>query len=179
MELYAPKLDELGFRQKMLGDPETMSYNKGCGLDMPTYHNDTGCIDFPREAWEDWYARWVHAGPEKFYAYLREGGEFVGEVCLHMTEGPGIYEMGIVLDSAQRGKGYSRPGMALLLGHAFEKLGAREVTNCFQPERVAAMKLHLAAGFQVVKEESGLAHLVLSAGRYTKSSHPSGLGISF
>lgn len=170
MELYVPKLDELVFRQRLLSDPETMSYNKGCGLEMSAYHNDTGCIDFPRENWAGWYARWVGAEPERFYAYLRdaESVAFLGDVCLYRTDGPGIYEMGIVLDSAQRGRGYSREGMALLLEYAFEKLGAREVANCFQPERTAAMRLHLAAGFQIVKEESGLAYFALSADRYTK-----------
>lgn len=171
MELYVPKPDELGFRQKLLSDPETMSYNADCGLDMPTYHNDTGCIDFPEDAWSGWYSRWVHAGPERFYAYLREGGEFVGDVCLYKTGEPGVYEMGIVIDGAQRGRGYSRPGMALLLGHAFEKLGAREVTNCFQPERAAAMKLHLAADFEVVREENGLAYLSLTAEQYARNFH--------
>ncbi len=48
LTLHVPELSELGFRQRLLSDPETMSYNAGCDLGFPGYHNDTGCIDFPR-----------------------------------------------------------------------------------------------------------------------------------
>ena len=51
---YIPRLSELGFRQRLLSDPATMRYNKGYGLSFPGYHNDTGCIDFPREDWDGW-----------------------------------------------------------------------------------------------------------------------------
>ena len=63
LALHVPELGELDFRQKLLSDPESMSYNKGYGLKSPGYHNDTGCIDFPREDWDGWYARWVGAEP--------------------------------------------------------------------------------------------------------------------
>lgn len=168
IELHIPNLSELDFRQRLLSDPESMSYNKGCELDMPTYHNDTGCIDFPREDWDGWYARWVGNEPERFYAYLKdtESGEFVGEVSLYETDGPGVYEMGIVLHSSQRGKGYSREGIRLLLGHAFGELGAKEVTNCFEPTREAALKIHKAAGFRVVREENDLSYLSIKSNSF-------------
>lgn len=163
LALHVPAPGELAFRQKLLSDPATMSYNKGYELGFAGYHKDTGCIDFPEEAWADWYARWVNAGLERFYAYLRqrETGEFLGEVSLHQTEGPGVYEMGIVLHSAQRGKGYSKEGIRLLMDHAFGELGAKKVTNRFEPSREAALSIHKAAGFQVVKEEDGLLRLEL------------------
>lgn len=169
LELHVPGPGELDFRQKLLSDPATMAYNRGYDLGFPAYHNDTGCIDFPQEAWADWYARWVNGGRERFYAYLRdkETGEFLGEVSLREIEGPGVYEMGIVLHSAQRGKGYSKKGLRLLLDHAFGALGARRVTNCFEPSREAALRIHKAAGFQVEKEENGLLHLVLDREAYS------------
>ena len=37
LELYIPKLEDLWFYQKMMSDPETMSYNDPWG----------GCIDLP------------------------------------------------------------------------------------------------------------------------------------
>ena len=162
--LYTPKPEDLWFRQSLLSDPATMSYNKGYELGFPGYHNDTGCIDFPVEDHSGWYARWIGAEPQRFYAYLREKGtgEFLGEVNLHETEGPGVYEMGIVLHSAQRGKGYSKEGIRLLLDYAFEELGARKVTNCFEPSREAALKIHKAAGFRVEKEENGLLYLAIT-----------------
>lgn len=169
LELHVPGPGELDFRQKLLSDLATMAYNRGCGLESPTYHQDTGCIDFPQEAWADWYARWVNGGRERFYAYLRdkETGEFLGEVSLRETEGPGVYEMGIVLHSAQRGKGYSKKGIRLLLDYAFGTLGAEKVTNCFEPSREAALKIHRAVGFRVEKEENGLLYLAVSRETYT------------
>lgn len=165
IELYVPELEDLWFRQKLLGDPATMSYNKGYDLGFAGYHNDTGCIDFPEENWAGWFARWVNAGPERFYAYLRdrESGEFLGEVSLHETEGPGVYEMGIVLHSSQRGKAYSKEGIRLLLRHAFGELGAKKVTNRFEPSRIAALKIHREAGFRVTGEENGLLYLEVTA----------------
>ena len=44
MQLYIPQLDELGFRQALLADPATMSYNKGCGLGFAGYHEDKKLI---------------------------------------------------------------------------------------------------------------------------------------
>lgn len=168
--LYVPKLEELWFRKQLLSDPATMSYNRGYKLDTPTYHNDTGCIDFPEEDWEAWYARWVGTEPSaersRFYAYLRkvETGEFLGEGNLYQTDSPGSYEMGIVLHSAQRGKGYSQEGIRLLLNYAFHEMGAREVTNCFERTRAAALKIHRDAGFRIAKEDNGLVYLTLAAG---------------
>ena len=168
LTLHVPAPEELDFRQKLLSDPESMGYNAGCGLESPGYHNDTGCIDFPREDWDGWYARWVGNEPERFYAYLKdtESGEFVGEVSLYETGGPGVYEMGIVLHSSRRGRGYSSEGVSLLLGHAFGELGAKEVTNCFEPTREAALKIHKAAGFRVVREEGGLLYLSIKSNSF-------------
>ncbi len=161
LEMHVPKLEELWFRQKLLADPASMSYNKGYELGFAGYHNDTGCIDFPEEDWPGWYARWIGTEPQRFYAYLREKetGTFLGEVNLFQLELPGVYEMGIVVYSAYRGKGYSQEGIRLLLEYAFEEMGAKEVTNCFEASRKAALKIHQEAGFQIVKEAEGFLHL--------------------
>lgn len=171
IELYVPETADLWFRRELLSDPETMSYNKGYDLGFPEYHNDTGCIDFPEENWGGWYARWVNAEPERFYAFLRlkETGTLLGEVNLFQTAGLGVYEMGIVLHSVQRGKGYSQTGIRLLLDHAFRKLGAKKVTNCFEKSRKAALRIHRAAGFEVEKEENGLLHLAVTKEAYSRA----------
>lgn len=172
IELYVPERNDLWFRRELLSDPETMAYNRGYELGFPEYHNDTGCIDFPEENWDAWFRKWVHAEPERFYAYLRETetGEFLGEVNLFQTEEPDVYEMGIVLHSARRGKGYAKAGLRLLLEAAFEKLQARKVINCFEESRKAALRVHLAAGFQVKAEEDGLFYLALTREKYRKES---------
>ncbi len=67
--------------------------------------------------------------------------------------------MGIVLDAAHRGKGYSTEALRLLLAEAFDRLGASEVRNDFELERSAALKAHLAAGFRVIGEEDGIVRV--------------------
>lgn len=168
IELYVPEKADLWFRRELLSDPETMSYNKGYDLGFPEYHNDTGCIDFPEENWGGWYARWVNAEPERFYAFLRRklDGAFLGEVNLYRKGPEGWYEMGIVLHAKYRGQGYSKEGIKLLLHYAFESMGAAAVSNEFEPTRNAAWKIHKAAGFEPVSNANGLATLVVTRERY-------------
>ena len=42
LELYVPKLEDLWFYQKMMSDPETMSYNANWDVNYDGYHRDTG-----------------------------------------------------------------------------------------------------------------------------------------
>ena len=49
LTLHKPAYEDLWFRQKMLGDEETMSYNHAWG----------GTIPFPEENWADWYDYWI------------------------------------------------------------------------------------------------------------------------
>lgn len=65
LQLYIPKLEDLWFREKMMSDPVTMSYNKGWDVKYPGYHRDTGCVDFPREQWESWYRDWINREPQR------------------------------------------------------------------------------------------------------------------
>lgn len=166
--LYVPEKADLWFRKELLSDPGTMSYNKGYNLGFPEYHNDTGCNDFPEENWDIWYRRWVNAQPERFYAYLRRrsDGAFLGEVNLYQKGPEGWYEMGIVLHSRYRGRGYSKEGMELLLQYAFESMGAAAVSNEFETSRKAAWKIHEAAGFEPTCKADGLVSLAVTRERY-------------
>ena len=49
IKAYKPALDELSFRESLMADPETMSYNDAWG----------GTIPFPKEDWKDWYEYWT------------------------------------------------------------------------------------------------------------------------
>lgn len=55
LSLYVPSLDELWYRERIMKDPETMSYNKGYDMLFDGYDRETGCIIFPKEDWEDCY----------------------------------------------------------------------------------------------------------------------------
>lgn len=169
MRLHVPAIDELWFRKRMLEDPATMSYNAGCDLGFDGYHPDTGCIDFPEKNWQGWYDRFIGREPEKFYAYVvRESdGAFIGEVVLRQAGEPGRYEMGVVIEACHRGRGYSAEALGLLMNAAFNRLNAKVVCNDFERSRAAALKLHLNAGFEIVREDDCI-HLELTRERYLK-----------
>lgn len=46
VSLHVPSYDELWYRQKLMADPATMSYNRGYSLPFEEYDKNTGCIAF-------------------------------------------------------------------------------------------------------------------------------------
>ena len=71
LELNKPELEDLWFREELLSDKATMSYNHAWG----------GTISFPKEKWESWYNKWVMSCEGKqFYRYIKVDHTFVGEV---------------------------------------------------------------------------------------------------
>ncbi len=147
LRLHVLAFDEYSFRQKLLSDQETMAYNRGYAP-FSGYHPDTGCIDCTREDWQKWYPCWIGQEPERFYAYLEnERGELVGDVNFHLAGDH--YEIGIVILARYRGQGYGREGLRPLMEKA-RSLGIQRLRNVFEPERKAAMRLHLEAGFRQI-----------------------------
>ena len=74
IELYKPTIEELGFRESLIADEKTMSYNHAWG----------GTIPFPKTEWEKWYHRWLEGSAlQRFYRYLYDSKNknFVGEVA--------------------------------------------------------------------------------------------------
>ena len=106
MILYIPAPEDLWFREEMLADPATMSYNHAYG----------GTIPFPREKWAAWYDRWVkHPDGRRFYRYLmRQDGTFVGETAYRLDEERGIYIADVIVLAKYRGQGCGRTGLELL-----------------------------------------------------------------
>ena len=78
LSLYERKYDDLYFRQMILADKETMSYNNTWG----------GTISFPEEKWKDWYDYWIIDHDNKrYYRYLiNEDKQFVGEIAYHFDQ---------------------------------------------------------------------------------------------
>ena len=79
LALHKPARDELWFRQELLADPATMSYNDAWG----------GAIAYPEDDWDDWYDHWLACDERlRFYRYLfdAENAEFVGEVAYRYSE---------------------------------------------------------------------------------------------
>ena len=104
VELYKPRVEDLWFREKLLSDEDTMSYNHAWG----------GTILFPKEKWGNWHNRWVlNRDNRRFYIYIKENETFFGEVAYHFDEERQIYIADVIVYAPYRGKGYG--GQALLL----------------------------------------------------------------
>ncbi len=106
MIFYKPHLEDLWFRQAMMADPETMSYNNAWG----------GTIPFPRENWEEWYDYWVINPKDRFYRYITTGESrsFVGEAAYHYDNDLNIYLADIIISARSRRHGYGKAGLEML-----------------------------------------------------------------
>lgn len=106
LKLYKPELNDLWFRQSLLGDSDTMAYNEKWG----------GAISFPKEKWGSWYELWVCDKEKHFYRYLSdtETNEFVGETAYHYDEARKIFICDIIVLARLRRKGYGTEGLKLL-----------------------------------------------------------------
>ena len=162
VELYVPKLEDLWFYQKMMSDPETMSYNDPWG----------GCIDYPDEVLPGWYAKWVGKEPERFYAYIKRSsdGVWIGDVNFHYTPEKDWWDMGIVIYAPYRGKGYAVPALKLLLDHAFRDCGISRLHNDFETTRDAAWSIHRKVGFKEMGVEDGILQLMLTKEDYLNNN---------
>lgn len=171
--LYVPLLKELDYRQCILAQPETMSYNKGYELRLENYNNDNGCIYFEEKYWNEWYDKWVNGQPDKYYAYFKDkiSGKFVGDISFRYEKSKDAHCIGIVIEDKHRGNGYSTKGLILLAEKAFNDLGVDKLRNDIPIERIYAIKGHKKAGFKEICIEDGQTILVLSKEDYLANKH--------
>ena len=136
LTLYRPKQTDLWFRQALLADEETMSYNHAWG----------GTIAFPEEDWADWYDYWIaHPEGKRFYRYLSDGGLFVGEIAYHYDAELSGFVADVIVYAPARGKGYGRAGLRLLCAAAKEN-GITELYDDIASDN-PAVGLFLRHGF--------------------------------
>ncbi len=110
LTIYEPKHEDLWFRQQMLADEETMTYNHAWG----------GTIPWPKEEWGDWYDRWVaNARGLRYYRYVKnEDGAFVGEIACHFDAETEHWLANVIVHAKYRGKGYGSQALELLCAAA-------------------------------------------------------------
>ena len=135
--LYKPKHEDLWFRQLMLSDEETMSYN----------HTWGGIIPWPEKEWKDWYDYWIinHEG-KRYYRYLmNQDGQFVGEIAYHYDADIQHETANVIIYSQYRRKGYGEEGLSLLCSAA-KKNGISILYDDIAIDN-PAIKLFLKHGF--------------------------------
>jgi len=159
LRLYQPQYQELLFREQLLSDPDTMSFNR-FREPAEDYHPQTGCIDFPPSHWAMWYSFWLEREPENFYAVVADGRTPLGEVSWYY-DGE-TYRAGIILLARHRRKGYCAPALKLLAERAFRVHGLPELTVTLSTASTAAVKGFLSAGFRRVRRGGGSCDLRLT-----------------
>lgn len=112
IEAVIPTFEELWFRQMMLSDEDTMSFNHAWG----------GTISFPENERESWYDYWiVNHDNQRYYRYLKnENGDFVGEIAYHYSPEYDGYVADVIVFSEFRGQGYGSQGLEVLCDAAKE-----------------------------------------------------------
>ena len=139
IEFVVPTLEDLWFRESLLADEETMSYN----------HTWGGTIPFPKEKWQAWYDNWIiNHENQRYYRYLKAENEFVGEAAYHYDPEYDGYVTNVIVFSAFRGKGYGAQGLELLCAAAKEN-GINALYDDIAIDNTA-VKLFLKQGFYEV-----------------------------
>lgn len=135
IKLYKPNINELWFKEKMMSDEDTMSYNHGT-------------IAFPESKWDSWYQRWM--GDNKhFYRYICDDDTFVGEVAYYLDLEREIYIADVVVYAPYRGKGYGHQGLSLLCENA-KNNGVMELYDDIAIDN-PSISLFLKNGFKEVQ----------------------------
>ena len=161
LRLYIPRPEDGWFYVKMLSDPGTMAYN------APWFPPD-GCIPDAPSRWQDITASWIGREPLRFYAYLQRtaDGVFIGDVNYHYSPENNWWDMGIVIHAQERGKGYGKEGLLLLLDRAFRVDAVSRLHNDFEVTRPAALRIHQAAGFREAGMSDGIVRLEITREQY-------------
>ncbi|MBQ6655611.1 MAG: GNAT family N-acetyltransferase [Erysipelotrichaceae bacterium] len=136
LKTYKPEVRDLWFREQMMADEETMSYN----------HHWGGTIPFPEECWKDWHEAWVSDDKDCYYRYVAdESGTFVGEIAYHLDEGINAHVADVIIYAPCRGQGNGSEALELLC-QAARKNGVRVLYDNIAIDN-PAIRMFLKHGF--------------------------------
>ncbi len=141
IQLVKPTYNELIFKQELLSDEDTMSFN----------HKYGGCISFNQERWKVWYEKWIlNNNPHYFYRYLYSTKEkcFVGEIAYHLEDNH--YLCDVIIHSKYRNSGYGSIGLELLCQCAKEN-GIKELYDHILIDN-PSIHLFLKHNFKVIDQ---------------------------
>lgn len=80
--------------------------------------------------------------------------------------------MGIVIYAPERGKGYGKQGLRLLMEQAFRSDHVSRLHNDFETTRDAAYHIHKFVGFREIDTVDGNVQLEITREEYLQSNHP-------
>lgn len=111
LSFHVPTVSEMSFREELLGDKETMSYNNKWG----------GTIAFPKTMWESTHNR-LTCRKNSFYAYLYSSKEksFIGEASYRFDNDFNEYIVDVIVHSKYRKNGYGSKALLMLCDKAKE-----------------------------------------------------------
>ena len=147
--LYVPTLDDYWYEQKLLSDVETMYYNAGYDFNIEGYDYSTGCIDFPKEKWEEKFNS--RDGIHNYMALIKDGDEFVGYTSYYYNGDRKYYEGGVLIEADKRDRGYAKPALKLMLEVA-KNNGIKELYCNFEDGRGSLYNIFTEVGFQFVEK---------------------------
>lgn len=141
--LVKPSLSEMSFRQELLSDEKTMSYNHAYG----------GTIDFPIYKWDKWYNKWIGANDERYlyrYIYSNQFNCFVGETAYHYIEESDRYICDVIVHDKYRNHGFGKAGLNLLCQEA-KNHGIIELYDEILLDN-SSIHLFMKNGFEIVEQ---------------------------
>lgn len=139
IELYRPKIEDLWFRENLMNDKDTMSFNNAWG----------GTIPFPQEKWENWYNKWLNNSRNKqYYRYVTENDIFLGEIAYYFDEVRKVYMTNVIIHASYRGKGYGKKALLLLCENA-KNNGIPEIFDDIAIDN-PAIHLFISCGFEEI-----------------------------
>ena len=134
-DFVIPEFNELDFRQELLADEKTMSFNEKYG----------GAIDFPEDKWQIWYDKWVNSD-DRFYYYIMGHNKPVGECCIYKEDDRWICSL--IVKDEYRNNGYGKKALMFLIDLA-KKLDIDELYDNIGTCN-PSLNLFLKCGFEVI-----------------------------
>ncbi|ONI47102.1 GNAT family N-acetyltransferase [Candidatus Epulonipiscium fishelsonii] len=140
LKVYKPTLEDLWFREKLMSDKDTMSYNNAYG----------GTIPFPKVDWEKWYQAWVNGSKvNTFYRYLQDdkSNNYIGEIAYHFDKRREIYICSVIILSQYRNQGFGSEAINMICSLAKEN-GVLTLYDNIAADN-PSVKLFLKNGFTI------------------------------
>lgn len=140
IEIHKPEPEELWFRESLIADEATMSFNHAWG----------GPIPFPKTKWAQWYHAWAEGSEyHRYYRYLlnQETGAYVGEISYHFDTQRNIHLCDVIVLAKYRNKGFGTKGIQLLC-HAAKENGVTTLYDDIAADN-PSVSLFLKSGFTI------------------------------